>query len=565
MEVNSTAKKSALALKPRKSTPIKGSRRSAVAINELVLDLAAPGLTPLLRAGLGGLASALRVLAIENDARVRWAVPVQIADGTATVESRRIVFRFGPKGFALFLETLFARVFKISREGAIAPRGVLDPLQPIDLGLLIALQLGMKRTFLQHGKSTTKVGSAKALNIEIDERTFRYNLQPYNGFAHQGGAAWVAEALEKGAVELAGWAYPGASQKHVRLKETKCDYGPVEAVCALFALIGCISLPLAHGGGALVIPHVTDLVAFAITRPRLNPRRVAEAHVTGLGDAVLGMNLALRLDDVAKQHGGVSGADGLLLRPLPWATQQKSRASTLSLDRIDDARLDIYDAVCRTLPARIRESADQDEDDQADGFFVATSALRGFVTDNLAEHRSWYAGFATATTGGKKPRFIHCYRDMGAKGDLGALYPEDKKGLITMLDNLEHAEQTLVRSVHIALRQRFAQIADQRAQSIPSATIKKRWQDERDRLRFAFSGAKTSEQIRAALADLWSRAGSNRELRNGWEQVLPLLRSDRWQAARDLALVALASYQRQNAESEGEEENLARPDSQEQR
>jgi CRISPR-associated protein Cas8a1/Csx13 len=557
MEVNPT-KRSKPAPKPRKSATTKKGKRPAAAINELALDLAAPGLTPLLRAGLGGLASALRALAIEDDQGTAWPVPVSIAEGTATVEPRRIVFRFGTKGPAPFLKKLFTRVFKLSREGAIAPRGVLDLLQPVDLGLLIALQLGMKRTFLQHGSSTTKGGTAKALNIEIDDRTFRYNLQPYIGFAHQRGAALIVEALKKGVVKLAGWVYPGASQKHVGFPSTKCDYGPVEAICAFFALIGCIALPLARGGsGVLVIPHPSDLVAFAVTRPLLNPKTVAEAHVTGLGDAMLAMELALRLGGVTAGRGGVNGADGLLLRVLPWAKQQKSRAWTLAVDVIDDARLDVYYAVCRMLPTRIRESTDDEDDDEADGFFVAASALRGFVTENLAEHRRWYAGFATATTGGKKPRFIHCYRDKADKKGLGALYPEERKGLVTMVDSLEYAEQTLVRSVHTALRQRFAQIAappPPPSPPVPFATIKKRWQGERDRWRFAFAGAKTNDQIRAALADLWSRAGTNKDLRDGWEQVLPLLRADRWQSARDLALVALASYQSQNAEVDQEDD-----------
>jgi CRISPR-associated protein Cas8a1/Csx13 len=558
MEVNKTERRRKRDPRPRKSgttkttKTAKSGKRPAPAINALILDLGAPGLTPLLRAGLGGLASALRALAIEDDPATEWPVLVTIADGTATVEPRRVVFTFGTKGPAPFLKRLFARVFRISREGAIAPRGVLEPLQPIDLGLLIALQLGVKRAFLQHGQSTTKAGSTRSLSIEIDDRSFRYNLQPYTAFAHQDGASLVMKAFEKGAVKLVGWAYPGASQKHVGFPSTKCDYGPVETVCALFALIGCIPLPLARGGGGvLVIPHPTDLVAFAVTRPRLNPRTLAEAHVTGLGDAVLAMNLALRLDEVAARRGGVDGADGLLLRTLPWAPQQKSRAWTLVAGLIDDARLDAYDTLCRTLPAKIRESPGHEDDAETDGFYVATSALRGFLTDNLAERRRWYVGFATATTGGKKPRFIHYYRDRGDKKGLGALYPEEKKGLITMLDNLEHAELTLVRSVHVALRQRFAQIAAD-SQDAP-ATMKNRFRGERDRLRFAFSGAKTSDQIRAALADLWSRAGPNRELRGGWEQVLPLLRAEYWQAARDLALVALASYQGQSAEADDDE------------
>ena len=48
--------------------------------------------------------------------------------------------------------------------------------------------------------------------------------------------------------------------------------------------------------------------------------------------------------------------------------------------------------------------------------------------------------------------------------------------------------------------------------------------------------------MRAALADLWSRAGYVRELQDSWTELLPLLRSSEWATARDLALVALASY-----------------------
>jgi CRISPR-associated protein Cas8a1/Csx13 len=180
-----------------------------------------------------------------------------------------------------------------------------------------------------------------------------------------------------------------------------------------------------------------------------------------------------------------------------------------------------------------------DSDDDGDDFFVATSALRGFVSENMANGRRWYANFATATVGGKTPRFIHYYRERD--GGHGALYPEEKKGLIAMETHLEAAELALVRSVHQALRQRFAQIADE--SSDVKATMLNRFDGERDKWRLAFAGSKTADQIRAALADLWSRAGSNKELQASWTVVIPLLRADRWQSARDLALIALASYQ----------------------
>ena len=114
-----------------------------------------------------------------------------------------------------------------------------------------------------------------------------------------------------------------------------------------------------------------------------------------------------------------------------------------------------------------------------------------------------------------------------------------------MVDYLESAEKLLVESVHTALRQRLGAIAQDMAGN--PVGMKNRFQRERDHWRLAFAGAKTQEQTRAALADLWSRAGSNRQLQQGWQEILPLLHERNWMAARDLALVALASYQGRGA------------------
>lgn len=109
-----------------------------------------------------------------------------------------------------------------------------------------------------------------------------------------------------------------------------------------------------------------------------------------------------------------------------------------------------------------------------------------------------------------------------------------------MIEHLDEAERALVEAVQTALRQRFGQIAEQYKDNAVGRN--NRFERERERVRLAFAGARTHEQIRFALADLWSRAGTNPTLQRQWEQVLPLLRADRWQAARDLSLVALAAY-----------------------
>lgn len=518
-------------------------------LEPLVIDLAAPGMTPLLRSGLGGLAAALRFRLIESKPKAPWPSDVVIAGGVARVERRRIVIDWRGNSPAIVLQDLFEHAFRISKVGIIDLAGTYERSTPPGKPLAIALQKGLETTFLQHPLATKKAGAVRTAQEEIDDGRFVFSWQPHKAFNHQ--HAWKAMVKRTGfrsRVRLAGWAYPGAAQKHVRYAETRADYQPAEALCACFAIVGCPSFQVRPGGlGALVVIEPSDLVEYAVTRPRLTPMRPADAYVSSVGDAVLQTRLALLMDRLSRTHRGVAATHGMLLKPLPWASRQKSRARTVDGDEISDQALDLFLAVAQALPARLRPT-DKGEEEADAGYFVATSALRAFVADNLALGYAWYHGFASATIGAKKPRYIHYYRDREGRG---ALYPEEKKGLKIMLKYLEDAERSLVRSVHEALRQRFGRIYDE-TKGLPKPTRDNRFDAERERWRLAFAGSKTHDQIRGALASLWSLGGVNKELRSSWQEVLPLLRPATWQAARDLALVALASYQGAERTSENE-------------
>lgn len=506
---------------------------------DLVIGLSDPGMTPLLRAGLGGLAASLRAILLEEEPRARWPSPVSLAKATATVEPQRIRIEWGGGKPEDFLKKLFEASFRIDRaHGLIELPGAYAPRRWPAPEIKAAMQEGLKRTFLQHGKTTKKAAKARPVSLEVDGQQTPFNIQPYGWFAHQLGWKEVIAALRSGPVPLAGWAYPGAAQRHIAFGSTKCEYTAPQALSAFFAPVGCLSYSVARGG-VLVIPEPSDLVHFAQVRELLTPRSLPAAYLTGVGDAVLAAELALRMDATARGRPAVAAAHGVTLQSTAWARQQKSRVATLSVGWLADDLLDLYATVANELPTRIRLTGKGDGvNEDGAGFFPARSALRAFLTDNIASGRHWFAGFATAATGGKNARFIHYYRE---RDNLGALYFEERKGLAAMLKHLEEAEQALVNSVHLALRNRFGAIASEAEGN--TATMKNRFKGERERWRLAFAGAKTCEQIRAALADLWSRAGANKELQAHWKEVLPLLREGNWQAARDLALVGLASYQ----------------------
>jgi CRISPR-associated protein Cas8a1/Csx13 len=520
---------------------------AANALGDLVIGLSDPGMTPILRAGLGGLAASLHALLRAQNRDARWPSPIVLGPGRAVVTPRNVTIQWNGAAPEVVLRPLFEASFQISSDGLISLPGTWKHAPR--LALAVALQSGMKRTFLQHGKTTTKAGNSVIKTEDVGDQQIAIEVQPYAGFAHQTADADVVRALHCGSIELAGWAYPGAVQRHVGCARTRITYGPGAALCGLFALVGCLpfDVPRSSGCGALAIAEPSDLLLFARIRPLLTPRKPEDAHVTGVGDALLSMHLALRMSEYAGEPG-IGTTHGVLLRATPWATQQKSRVAVVTLETVPGAVLDTYKRVAAALPTKYRRREVDDADET--GSFVATSALRAFVTDNIARDVPWHRNFATATNGDKKPRFIHYYRDRDRK-NLGALYPEERKGLLVMLKHLEESERVLVSSVHTALKQRFGKIAEESKES--PATMKNRFRAEREKWRLSFAGAKTPDQVRAALADLWSRAGTVRELQSGWEQVLPLLREGQWRTARDLALVALASYQGGGVEVDDDE------------
>lgn len=535
-------------------TPVakkKGKAKAAPAeAPPLVVALDSPGMTPMLRCGAGGLAASVRSIARKRGNNT-WPAAVRLGAAEVRVEPRRIVFDWNGADPAKALKELFRESFLVGAEGLIHCVGWDEGGAKLGLATRVRLQSALKRTFLQHGKSTQKKGKPLQRTETVDDQDVVVEYQPYASFAHQ--AAWeeVARAARGCHVALAGWAYPGATERHVTFKDTRCEYSASQALAGCFAIAGSVCFEVPRGGGGVLVLLVPDdLVRFAESRPRVTPRSLAKAVVGGAGDAVLTVQLELRADQEFKGRAGVEAIHGVLLRTTPWARQQKSRVAVLQLGRMPEETLDLFESVSLLLPARVRTQSveDDDDNDEASGFFMATSALRAFICDNLAVGRAWFDGFATAKTTEKNPRFIHYYRE---GKNLGALFSEERKGLIVMTEqHLDETEKALVRSVHLALRQRFGAIANESAAN--TATMKNRFSAERDRWRYAFSGSKTGEQIRGALSSLWSRAGPNAELQKNWEQILPLLREEKWQLARDLALVALASYQGVRSEEDVE-------------
>jgi CRISPR-associated protein Cas8a1/Csx13 len=229
--------------------------------------------------------------------------------------------------------------------------------------------------------------------------------------------------------------------------------------------------------------------------------------------------------------------------PTPWASQQKSRVATIHVPPGDDRLLDRYERAASHLRTRIKTRVVKETTGKGKGkvtterqeSFRTDSIVRPLIAENLALGRTWYAGFIKLMTkinpGTDKP-----FRDQ-------LTYPEERKGLHAMIGDEkmwdETGERMVVQAVHEAMRMRYGQIADENKGK--PAAMKNRMKGFRERLRLDLAGAKTEALVRFALMDLFSRGGNNSVLREGWQQVLPIIRKD-WHLVRDLALLALVSY-----------------------
>ena len=109
----------------------------------------------------------------------------------------------------------------------------------------------------------------------------------------------------------------------------------------------------------------------------------------------------------------------------------------------------------------------------------------------------------------------------------------------------DEGEALVVKAVHEAIRKSLGRIkkdTDGEGRKPPSQTTKTRWKRFQENLRISLAGAKTANDARHALCELFSRAGRVPALMDDWQLILPKLADRRWQLTRDLALLALASY-----------------------
>jgi CRISPR-associated protein Cas8a1/Csx13 len=508
-------------------------------------------MSPLHRAGLGGLACTLKFIEREVHAgRLKESqtpgAPWQEGKPPWEISPITVTLRFGkPENAKEFLRRLFGIAFALEH-GLISTPGAYDPVPGLPVRAL--LHQGITLTFLQHGRVRTLAKTETVCDYQPEGeggKTLQVEYKKCSFYKHQAGWKDLVDSrgrLEAKAIEVVGPISPGAVVRHVAFTgNTKIQEDAAHVLPLYFSLVGCLALPINRGSGVLIIPEVDDLLRFCQVRPSMTPQTVRDCQISNASDAALQAQLRVRLKRVVHDNE-LPGCHGVEFRPTPWASQQKSRVRTTFVSPGAERQLDVFAAAMQDLRPRIvarqvvktRGKGKRKEPVARTEWFWADSIVRPLIADNLAYGRRWYEGFVGLMTQ---------IDPVNKKRPIRERLSFEKKGLRDMIETSawqDRGEATVVRAVHEAMRRRFGQIAEENKNN-PVAR-KNRWQREYDRWRLAFAGAKTANQFRHSLCDLLSRAGINPVLQQDWQEVLPLLAGDCWQLVRDLALLALASY-----------------------
>ena len=528
----------------------------------ITLDLHAPGMTPLHRAGLGGLAATLR--AMEQRHR-RGRLPAAELPGggvTWTISPQSVTLDGGePDQAAGYLEKLFRFGFGLRDRLIDLPGTYRD--HPPQRHVRAELQRGLTMTFLQHGKTRKLAKQSSPLQYDPNDegvQRVRGAMRACYGYRHRDG--WKELTDNKGRlrskpVSVEGPISPGSVVRHnAWATQTKIEEPAERALCLFFALVGCLSLTARGGIGVLLVPEVTDLRAFARTRPRLTPRSARECQAGGGGDATLQALVRIRARTFTRRHG-LAGMHVNLLRSTPWASQQKSRVAARFIpaaDGEDDARLARFDRLYASLPPRVQKKEIIYSTGRGKSARTLGIENEWFWTDSLA--RPLFADNLARQTGSPHDRpfydgLVQLYRDRETRQNM----TYERAGLLTLVaeqdkprkDLLMDHEMSFINAYHRALQNARGKIkADTQGRGSGRLTqaTKNRMNRLMERIRLELNNAKTEAQVRNSVAGLMARSRVS-ELHDDQPllDVKNLMFSGDWQKLRDLALLALASYQ----------------------
>ncbi|QUS60089.1 type I-MYXAN CRISPR-associated Cas8a1/Cmx1 [Synechocystis sp. PCC 7339] len=463
------------------------------------------------RAGVAGLALALSGLD-EKDAPLQWEV---------TDDEVRLSWECTDKEA---IQWLMSQTYQI-KDGFIA-----IPFLKLDEQSLYIFTNGLTSTFLQYQKQRKFDSNTQSKSFKIDENQPEVRLDNYRPVLSCYYTGDFKEAFNtrgnfKKEIPLKSHHLPGLIEdfSNGAYKESPENY-----LALLFLPIACQYYQLPGYLSALVIPAVMNLpawvnrrkVARGKTAQKLTP--YGEFRANGAGESALRFLLQEKLIEDSQEFR-VNYCEVYRLGKQPWDGNQSYLKQEVYRVHVTDQVLELYQNAWQLFPAVVRKTQDKD----GEKTWLAASKVLPWIADNLIVNKRWYEGFFSF----RKTNEIY-----------------ERKGLTQMTNYLDPLEQTFFDAIKggfsTYLHGQIEQANKQgRKLDYPQVTKKIIYLLQRPNTQLEFAGA---------VVDFLSR-NPNKAARGAGPEIYQWLHRDRhWKQARDLALLAIATYEGKNKQGETE-------------
>lgn len=514
-------------------------------MTELRFHLGDPGLTLLHRAGLAGLWMTLQQLEQE--------IPLDQRPGSLNwhLTPREIKLSWQGKDVEI-IDWLLKESFQLN-DGLISLRGLDSQSMRKDSQVIV--HQGIMGTFLQHGKTRKAIGDqTQALQLDEKLPPIIVRYKALESYAHQEFSKDLCDKngnLLKRSINIAGWLNPGAAVRHTAFtSDTGFEESPQLAFALLYAPVACYYYILRsrlwdqRAQYALVIPEITNMEIYAKYRQNLQLRHASykDFHTSGLGDAGLKFLTDQSIAE-ATQTFQIPRCQVLTLGTVAWSSQQKSRTDLYTIEA-NYRSCKNYQICSKELQPKVMTkkvtTKDKQEDKQEESSFITTSFAREMIAENLARNRPWYAGLGDWINSNERFKQLSYER--------GGLYR------MVMKAEMDCKERWFVQVCHEAIKFTYGRISQKTKERGEKANFDR----ENIKIRTGLTRCKNAESFREFITDFWARAGRIPTLQEHWQDLMDMVMDPKeWKKARDLALLALASYKGKENEagSDTETEN----------
>ena len=479
-------------------------------MSEYILSIFDPNTLLPHRAGIAGLALALSVLEVD-EAPLSWEVTEDAVQLNWECIDREAV------------QWLLEQTYQVKD-------GYLDvpALNLADTQSKYTFTSGVATTFLQHSKQR-KQGSAEIKSFLIEEGQPEINIsfRPMLGCYYTGDfkEAFSSKGTFKKTIPLKGHHLPGLVECFAN---GAYQESPTGYLALLFLPLACGYYQLPSYRSAVVIPEVTDLQHWVEQRQRLSgrvsqsltsqqskllERSYGNYRATGAAEAALYFLLQERvLED--SQIFRVNYCEVYQLGKQPWDGNQSYLKQAVYRVSIDDQILDIYQSAYYLFPSQVRTTEKGET-------WLATSKVLPWIASNLVADKSWYANFFEFRKANE-------------------LY--ERKGLVKMTEHLTPDEKVLFDAVQGAFRiylRGQGQQAQKQGRVLDYGQVT-------DKVIYRFQRPSTQQEFATALVDFLSQYRPKAAKGAGPQIFNWIHREANWKPARDLALLAISTYQSQN-------------------